>query len=76
MKFAKVQFASDADAAKALHGIMQRGRITGLRDGSFIIPAPALEWLTQNNIPFKTIETLNQDDVLQAIRDNLAHPVQ
>jgi len=76
VKFAKVQFASDADAAKALHGIMQRGRITGLRDGSFIVPAPALDWLTQNNIPFRMVETLNQDDVLEAIRDNLAHPVQ
>ena len=76
MKFAKVQFASDADAAKALHGIMQRGRITGLRDGSFIVPAPALDWLTENNISYQLVETLNQDDVLQAIRDNLAHTVQ
>jgi hypothetical protein len=76
VKFAKVQFASDADAAKALHGIMQRGRITGLRDGSFIVPAPALDWLTENNIVFRVVERLNQDDVLQAIRDNLAHPVQ
>ena len=76
MKFAKVEFALESDAARALHGIMQKGRITGLRDGSFIIPSLALTWLTQNQIPYRLIQTLNQDDVLQALRDNLADPVQ
>ena len=75
MKFAKVEFASDEDAAKALHGIMQRGRITGLSDGSFIVPVPALEWLKEHNIPCKVVQRLNQDDVLQTLRDHLAHPV-
>lgn len=75
MKFAKVEFASDDDAAKALHGIMQRGRITGLRDGSFIIPAPALVWLNEQGIPFKLVQRLNHDDVVQTLRDPLAHPV-
>ena len=75
MKFAKVEFASDDDAAKALHGIMQRGRITGLRDGSFIVPAPALEWLNEQGIPFRLVQRLNHDDVVQTLRDHLAHPV-
>jgi hypothetical protein len=74
MKFAKVEFASDDDAAKALHGIMQRGRITGLRDGSFIVPAPALDWLNEQRIPFKLVQMLNHDDVVQTLRDHLAHP--
>jgi hypothetical protein len=47
MKFAKVEFPSDDAAAKALHGIMQRGKITGLRDGTFLVPEPALEWLKE-----------------------------
>ena len=75
MKFARVEFASDEDAAKALHGIMQRGRITGLRDGSFIVPAPALDWLNEERIACKVVQPLNQDDVLQTLRNHLAHPV-
>ena len=75
MKFARVEFVSDEDAAKALHGIMQRGRITGLRDGSFIVPAPALDWLNEEGIAFKVVQLLNQDDVLQTLRNHLAHPV-
>lgn len=76
MKFAKVEFASDDDAARALHGIMQRGRITGLRDGTFIVPAPALDWLNENRIPYKVVQMLNQDDVVQTLRSFLAQPVQ
>ena len=75
MKFARVEFAADEDAAKALHGIMQRGRITGLRDGSFIVPAPALDWLNEQRIAYKVVQLLNQDDVFQTLRDYLAHPV-
>ena len=75
MKFAKVEFPSEDAAAKALHGIMQRGRITGLRDGTFIVPAPALEWLDEQRIPYKVVERLNQGDVVQTLRDHLTHPV-
>jgi len=75
MKFARVEFVSDEDAAKALHGIMQRGRMTGLKDGSFIVPAPALDWLNEERIAYKVVQMLNQDDVLQTLRDYLAHPI-
>jgi len=75
MKFAKVEFPTDEAAAKALHGIMQRGRITGLRDGTFIVPAPALAWLADESIPYKVVEMLNQDDAVQTLRDHLTHPV-
>ncbi|SPE50486.1 hypothetical protein SBV1_1130039 [Verrucomicrobia bacterium] len=75
MKFAKVEFPSDDAAAKALHGIMQRGRITGLRDGTFLVPVPALEWLKEQGIPHKLLEVLNQGDVVQTLRDYSAHPV-
>ncbi len=73
MKFAKVEFASDADAAKALCGIMQRGKITGLRDGTFIVPTPALDWLKEQDIPCKVLQMLNHDDVVQTLRNHLAH---
>ncbi len=75
MKFAKIEFASETDAAKALHGLMQRGKITVLRDHSFIVPAPALDWLNAEGISFKLLENLNQDHVVQTLRDHLAHAV-
>ena len=74
MSYAKIEFASDGDAAKALHGVMQRGRITGLRDGSFLVPSAALSWLASEKIHFKLLQSLNQDDVVQTLRDHLTHP--
>ncbi len=75
MKFAKIQFDDRSVAAKALVGMAQRGRVVGLRDQMFIVPEPALEWLTENSLPYKLIEYLNQDDVVQTLRNNLTHTV-
>jgi hypothetical protein len=75
MKFAKVEFESETDAAKALYGIMQRGKVTVLRDHSFIVPLPALDWLKERKIQFKLLEEMNQDNVVQTLRDHLACPV-
>ena len=75
MKYAKIQFEGDQVAAKALVGMAQRGRVVGLRDHLFIVPEPALNWLTENSMPYKLIAWLNQDDVVQALRNNLAHAV-
>ncbi len=73
VKFAKIHFADERLAAQALVGLAQRGRVVGLRDHTFIVPAPALEWLTENALPYQLIEWLNQDDVVQSPRNNLAH---
>ena len=75
MKFAKIQFESRDVCAKALHGMMQRGKIVGLRDQVFIVPVEALEWLTSEQLPYKLLEMMNHDDVVQTLRNNLAHPV-
>src|ERR1044071_2293861 len=56
MKFAKIHFADEKLAARALVGLAQRGRVVGLRDHTFIVPAPALEWLTENLLPYALIE--------------------
>ena len=74
MKFAKIQFADRSVAATALVGMAQRGRVVGLRDHVFIVPEPALGWLAENALPYKLVEWLNQDDVVQTLRNNLAHP--
>ncbi len=75
MKFVKVEFPSEKDAGEALVGLMRRGRVTCLRDGTFIVPLPALNWLAEHGIPHSVVQRLNQDDVAQALRDLLAHPV-
>ncbi len=75
MKFAKIQFESRDVCAKALHGMMQRGKIVGLRDQVFIVPVQALDWLVSEQLPYKLIEMMNQDDVVQTLRNNLAQPV-
>jgi hypothetical protein len=54
---------------------MQRGKVTVLRDHSFIVPLPALDWLNGEKIPFKLLEHLNQDNVIETLRDHLACPV-
>jgi hypothetical protein len=75
MRFAKIQLESRDVCAKALHGMMQRGKIVGLRDRVFIVPFQALEWLASENLPYKLVEMMNQDDIVQVLRNNLAHPV-
>ena len=74
MKFAKIEFEDREDAARALVGMAQRGRVIGLRDHAFVVPEPALDWLAEHSLPYKFVEWLNQDDVVQALRNNLAHP--
>lgn len=74
MKFVKVEFPTGERAGAALVGLMRRGKVTCLRDGSFILPRPALKWLAQHQIPHTVVQELNHDDVTQALRNLLAHP--
>jgi hypothetical protein len=75
MKFAKIQFENRATAAKALVGIGKQSRIVGLRGGAYIVPEPALGWLRENSYNYELLDWLNQDDLVQTLRNNLAHPV-
>ena len=75
MTFAKIKIESRETCAKALQGLMQRGRVTVLRDQVFLVPAAALEWLDSESLSYTLLQTLHQDDVVQTLRDNLAHPV-
>jgi hypothetical protein len=75
LKFAKIQFGTREARLRAVEGLMQRARVVALRGGSFIVPEPALEWLTSQDIPYKVLESLNQDDVVHSLRDTSAHPV-
>lgn len=75
VKFAKIQFEERSVAAKALVGLGQRCRIVGLPERVFIVPEPELAWLTENALPYKLIEFVNQDDVLQTLRSAPANSV-
>jgi len=76
VKLAKVRFESDDACARALKGLASRMRITVLADESFIVPESAIQWLTSEKLPFRIVEWVNQDYVVQALRDTLAHQVQ
>ena len=75
MKFAKIRFDSRDARVRAVEGLMQRAKVVALKGGIFIVPNPALEWLASQNIAYTLLESLNQDDVIQALRNTLAHPV-
>jgi hypothetical protein len=75
MKFAKIQFESRVDRVRAVEGLMHRAKVVALRGGLLIVPEPALEWLTLQNIPYTLLESLNQDDVIQTLRNTPTHPV-
>jgi len=75
MKFAKIRFATDDVCARALKGLASRMKITVLADESFIVPESGVDWLKSEKLPFQIVEWVNQDHVVQALRDNLAHPV-
>jgi len=76
VKFAKIQFDTPEVSARALRGLMVRGRVTVLRDHVMIVPEPALDWLRSESLSYRLLSLLNQDDVVQTLRDNLADPVQ
>jgi len=75
VRFAKIQFESTEDRVRAVGELMQRAKVVVLREGIFIVPEPALEGLTAQRVSYTVLQWLNQDDVLEALRNNLAHPV-
>ena len=75
VKFAKIRFETDDLCGRALKGLAIRMKITVLADESFIVPEAGIDWLKAEGLPFQLLEWVNQDYVVQALRDNLAHPV-
>ena len=73
VKFVKVEFPTERDAGAALVGLMRRGRMTCLRDGTFILPLPALKWLEENRIPHSVLQQTLRD--LLTPRHNDGSPV-
>ena len=76
MKFAKVKFDSDEVCAEAIHEISRHGQVVMLRGDFFIIPEPAVAWMDSQKISYELVEWMNQDDVVQTLRDTLTHQVQ
>lgn len=74
-KFAKIRFESRDSRVRAIEGLMRRAKVVALKGGAFIVPYSALEWLASQNIAYTLLESLNQDDVIQALRNPVAHLV-
>ena len=75
MKFVKISFESEEATVKAYYEMAKRGKVISLAHDQFIVPEPALTWLKDHGIAPTILERLNQDDVVQALRDSLTHPV-
>ena len=75
MKFAKISFDSEEATAKAYYEMAKRGKVLSLAQDQFIIPEPALVWLREQGFAPTVHEWLNQDDVVQTLRNTLTHPV-
>ncbi len=75
VKLVRIKFELHNEDVKAFHGLIQRGRAISLRDDEFIVPAAALDWLRSQNFTPTILAWLNQDDVIQTVRNSAAHPV-
>jgi hypothetical protein len=75
MKFAKIRFENRAERVKAVEALMHRAKVVALKGGIFIVPDLALDWLNTQKIAYTLLEKVNQDDVIQALRNTVAHPV-
>jgi len=74
MRFAKVEFPTEQDAANALCGLMLRGRVTCLRGGVMLVPEPALEWLASETIPHRVLGMLHWDQFVVLYKTQLGLP--
>jgi len=75
MKFAKIRFETRAERVRVVEALMHRAKVVALKGGIFIVPDLALEWLNTQKIAYTLLEKVNQDDVIQALRNTLAHSV-
>jgi len=75
MKFAKIRFETRAERVRAVEALMHRAKVVALKGGIFIVPDLALEWLNTQKIAYTLLEKVNQDDVIQALRNTVAHTV-
>ena len=55
MRFAKIQFADRATAARAMTGLARQGRVTVLRDHVFIVPEPELDRLQAEGLSYRLL---------------------
>ena len=75
MKFAKIRFETRAERVRVVEALMHWAKVVALKGGIFIVPDLALEWLNTQKIAYTLLEKVNQDDVIQALRNTVAHTV-
>ena len=75
MRFAKIEFENAAIADRAYLEMAQRGKVICLPNDQFIVAEAAVEWIQAHGFSPIILLRLNQDDVVQTLRNSLAHPV-
>ena len=75
MRFVKIEFQTQSQSDKAYLGMAQRGRVICLPNDQFIVAEAALDWLESEGLKPIILQRLNQDDVIQTIRNSRAHTV-
>jgi hypothetical protein len=69
MKYIKIQIPDPGECATALVEMSKRGRIDCYRDNVYMVPEPALEFLTGLGITFKELDRGGLDYALKTLRD-------
>ena len=75
MRYARISFPSREVAVRAYYELARRGRIISLPEGQFIVPEPAIEFLTAQGIAHQAHEWMHEDHVAQTLRNPASAPV-
>ena len=75
VKFARISFPSREVAVQGYYELARRGRVVSLPGGQFIVPEPAVEFLTTVGLAHQVHEWMHSDHVAQTLRDSPAHSV-
>ena len=76
MKLIKMRFPDLQARATGIAAITRRGRVICLPDQTFIVPAPALEFLDQVGLAYDVLAEEGWDSAVRTLRDSAAAALQ
>lgn len=75
MKRIKIKFPSREDS-QVIVEVARRGQVVCLADQTFIVPEPAIEYLTKRGAKFENLGEETWDRVVRALRGSATREVQ
>jgi hypothetical protein len=72
MQMVKIRIPDEKACAKGFAGMIRRGRVECLKDNTFIVPEPALEFLHTLGVSFVELGRGGLDYAQKEIRDSVA----